>query len=245
MICKIKLIKRLLSLIPILFLLTCKTNNISILVFSKTLTFRHESINSGIDAFLKLGKTYKINVDTTEDSNKFTDENLKKYKTVVFLSTTGDVLNNTQQAAFERFIKKGNGFMGIHAASDTEYEWQWFVSLVGGNFNGHPHTQTADIHVVDTEHLSTKMLPLIWQRTDEWYNFRNLNLNTKILLKVDEKSYIGGEHGVDNIHPISWCHAFDGGRSWYTALGHTNESYSEDLFLKHLIGGLKYTIGEK
>ncbi|TAH31490.1 MAG: ThuA domain-containing protein [Cytophagales bacterium] len=231
-------------LLPLVFLFTCKNGSVSVLVFSKTAAFRHESIKYGKEAFLKLGKTYNINVDTTEDASKFTDLNLKRYKAIVFLSTTGDVLNNDQQAAFERFIKKGNGFVGVHAASDCEYEWPWFVSLVGGNFNGHPAVQTADLHLTNTEHVSTKMLPLIWQRTDEWYNFRNLNPKTNVLIKIDEKSYQGGEHGVENTHPMCWYHAFDGGRAWYTALGHTNESYSEDLFLKHLVGGVKYAIGE-
>lgn len=236
--------KTFLYLLPLIFLFTCKNGTISILVFSKTAAFRHESIKYGKEAFLKLGKTYNINVDTTEDASKFTDLNLKKYKAVVFLSTTGDILNNDQQAAFERFIKNGNGFVGVHAASDSEYEWSWFVSLVGGNFNGHPAVQTADLHLTNTEHASTKMLPLIWQRTDEWYNFKNLNPKTNLLIKIDEKTYKGGEHGIENTHPMSWYHAFDGGRAWYTALGHTNESYSEDLFLKHLAGGVKYAIGE-
>ncbi|TAF75240.1 MAG: ThuA domain-containing protein [Bacteroidetes bacterium] len=236
--------KSFLYFLPLFFLFTCKNGSVSVLVFSKTAAFRHESIKYGKEAFLKLGKTYNINVDTTEDASKFTDLNLKKYKAVVFLSTTGDILNNDQQAAFERFIKKGNGFVGVHAASDCEYEWQWFVSLVGGNFNGHPAIQTADLHLTNTDHASTKMLPLIWQRTDEWYNFKNLNPKTNLLIKIDEKTYLGGTHGVEKTHPMCWYHAFDGGRAWYTALGHTNESYSEDLFLKHLAGGVKYAIGE-
>lgn len=240
-----KKIKTLLFLLPVLFLITCKSGKVSILVFSKTAGFRHESIESGKLAFLRLGNIYNITVDTTEDDKKFTDENLKKYKAVVFLSTTGDILNNSQQAVFERFIRKGNGFVGIHAASDTEYEWAWFTSLVGGNFNGHPSVQTADLHVVNTEHPSTKMLPLVWQRSDEWYNFKNLNPKTKLLLKIDEKTYTGGDQGIEKTHPMSWYHDFDGGRAWYTALGHTNESFSEDLFLKHIVGGVKYAIGEK
>lgn len=229
--------------IPLLLLFACKSGNIQILVFSKTAGFRHESIKAGQEAVIKLGQTYKIKVDTTEDAAKFTDENLKKYKAVVFLSTTGDVFNSEQQAAFERFIRKGNGFVGIHAASDTEYEWPWFVSLVGANFNGHPKVQTADLQLTNTEHVSTKMLPLIWQRTDEWYNFSNLNPKTNLLIKIDEKTYEGGNHSP-NIHPMCWYHQFDGGRAWYTALGHTNESFSEDLFLQHILGGVKYAVGD-
>lgn len=211
-----------------------------ILIFSKTTGFRHESIDIGKKSLLKLCILNNILADTSENSDVFTIQNLKKYQAILFLSTSGDIFNEKQQLAFEKFIQSGKGFVGVHAASDTEYDWPWYCSLVGGNFNGHPEIQNADLQIVESKHNATNMLPLIWKRKDEWYNFKNLNPNTKTLIKIDEKSYKGGE--MHENHPMSWFHNFDGGRAFYTAFGHTNESYSEDLFLKHILGGIKYAI---
>jgi uncharacterized protein len=245
------LIKTIIILPSIIFLFGCSatksTNGDSnktpiVLVFYKTKGFYHQSIPSGIAALQKLGAENKIRIDTTNNADAFTDENLKRYNAVVFLSTTGDVLNNEQQAAFERFIKHGAGFLGIHSATDTEYDWPWYNQLVGAYFLNHPKVQQATINVVDHNHPATKMLPDRWDRKDEWYNFKNISTNIKVLATLDESSYEGGKNG--SYHPIAWYHSFDGGRAFYTALGHTNESFSEPLFLQHLLGGLRYVIGE-
>lgn len=214
-----------------------------ILVFSKTEGYRHASIPTGIAALRKLCRENGMLMDTTEDGADFNEKNLRRYHAVVFLSTTGDVLNPAQEAEFERYIQAGGGFVGIHAASDTEYGWAWFGGLVGGYFNGHPAIQNARLTVENHDHPATKHLGPEWKRRDEWYNFRNLNPNTKVLLKIDEKSYEGGANGAD--HPMSWYHEYDGGRAFYTALGHTDESFSEPDFMKHLLGGIKYAIGDK
>ncbi|MFZ9661649.1 MAG: ThuA domain-containing protein, partial [Chitinophagaceae bacterium] len=215
-----------------------------VLVFSKTVGFRHASIGAGKLAIIKLGSENGFSVDTTEDAALISEGNLKKYAAVIFLSTTGDVLNEYQQADFERYIQAGGGFIGIHAAADCEYSWPWYGKLVGGYFKSHPKQQTAKIIVKDKSHISTKHLPDVWERWDEWYNYKvpPTSPDYNILLALDEKSYEGGENG-DN-HPIAWYHKFDGGKAFYTGLGHTDESYKEENFLKHLIGGINWVLAD-
>ena len=215
-----------------------------ILVFSKTAAFRHGSIPAGRAAIQQLGAQNGFQVDLTEDSTQFTDANLAQYDAVVWLSTTGDVLNDEQQAAFERYIQGGGGYVGIHSASDTEYDWAWYGGLVGAYFNNHPAQQNADLVVNDKAHPSTSHLPTRWRRFDEWYNFRtNPRGNVHVLLTIDERSYSPGPGALGTDHPMAWCHAYDGGRAWYTALGHTDASYSESNFLRHVLGGIKWAAG--
>ncbi|NDC78790.1 MAG: ThuA domain-containing protein, partial [Chitinophagia bacterium] len=215
-----------------------------ILVFSKTAGFRHASIPAGIAAIRKLGAENGFAVDTTENAAYFQEDSLKRYSAVVFLNATGDVLNAYQQAEFERYIQAGGGYMGIHAAADCEYGWPWYGKLVGGYFKSHPRIQPARLQVVDRSHASTKHLPEVWERSDEWYNFRKAPdaKDVTILIRIDEKSYQGGENGGD--HPMAWYHSYDGGRAYYTEFGHTDESYADPLYLKHILGGIQYAIGE-
>ncbi|HET9052566.1 MAG TPA: ThuA domain-containing protein, partial [Cyclobacteriaceae bacterium] len=220
---------------------SCTDNTPRILVFSKTAGFYHESIPTGIEAIQKLGAENGFKVDTTKDAAKFTERQLKKYKAVVFLSTTQNVLNADQQVAFERYIQAGGGYVGIHAAADTEYDWPWYNRLVGAYFLSHPANQQATINVTDTTHLSTKSLPAQWVRTDEWYNYKSIYAGINVLAELDEKTYEGGANGAH--HPIAWYHEFDGGRSFYTGGGHTAESFREPLFLQHLLGGIRYAMG--
>ncbi|CAA9337513.1 CBM32 / CBM47 [uncultured Microcoleus sp.] len=209
-----------------------------VLVFSKTTGFRHDSISAGIAAIQELGAQNNFTVDATEDAAAFNDANLSQYRTVIFLSTTGDVLNTSQQAAFEHYIRAGNGYVGIHSASDTEYTWSWYGGLVGAYFSSHPEIQTATVRIENTAHRSTASLPNPWVRTDEWYNFQsNPRGNVQVLANLDETSYTGGTMGD---HPIAWYHSYDGGRAWYTGGGHTIESYSEPAFRQHILGGIQY-----
>lgn len=218
---------------------------VRILVFSKTKGFRHKSIANGIAALRKIAEENGYLMDTTENADNFNEENLKKYAAVVFLNTTGDVLNDVQQADFERYIQAGGGYVGIHAAADTEYDWPWYGKLVGGYFNGHPsvpsNVQRGQIFVIDKKHPSTEHLPDTLERTDEWYDYRNMYPGVKVLMRINEKSYVGSK--MDNNHAIAWYHEYDGGRAWYTAGGHTEESFSEPDFIRHIAGGLKYAIG--
>jgi cytochrome c len=226
----------------VLFSCNKRSGKPRILVFSKTAGFRHSSIPAGKVAIMKLGEQNGFLVDTTEDASYFVEDSLKNYSAVVFLNTTLNVLNNFQEADFQRYIQSGGGFVGVHAATDTEYDWGWYGRLVGGYFNGHPATQQAKLNVVDQTHISTKHLPKEWTRTDEWYNFKKLNKDVKVLITIDEKSYQGGTNG--DTHPMAWYHEFDGGRSFYTELGHTDESFAEENYLKHLLGGIQYAIGD-
>jgi cytochrome c len=214
----------------------------AVLVFSKTSAFRHDSIPDGIAAIQELGKAHGFAVDSTEDASRFTDTELARYKVVMFLNTTGDILDGSQKAAFERYIRAGGGFAGIHSASDTEYGWAWYGRLVGAYFASHPAIQHAIVHIEDLGHASTEGLPAIWERTDEWYNFRsNPRDHVHVLATVDEASYSGGKMGTD--HPIAWCQDIDGRHSWYTAMGHTKESYAEPLYRLHLLGGIESAAG--
>ena len=215
---------------------------VAVLVFTKTAGFRHDSIPDGIAAVQTLGRENGFAVEATEDAGRFTDEGLAAYRAVIFLNTTGDVLAADQERAFERYIRSGGGFVGIHSAADTEYDWAWYGDLVGAYFDSHPAIQQGEIHVADRVHPATEHLSARWQRRDEWYNYRrNPRGRVHVLATVDEGSYDGGNHGFD--HPIAWCHDYDGGRSWYTGGGHTRESYGEPLFMQHILGGIEYATG--
>jgi len=214
----------------------------AILVFSKTEGFRHDSIPAGIAAIRQQGSARGFSADATEDAVAFTDDNLARYKAIVFLSTTGDVLNGAQQAALERFIRAGGGFVGVHSATDTEYDWPFYGGLVGAYFAGHPDIQNATVQIEDSGHPSTASLPRSWTRRDEWYNFqRNPRGAVTVLATLDERTYSGGTMAPD--HPIMWSHVYQGGRAWYTAGGHTSESFSEALFVEHLGRAILWAAG--
>ena len=215
-----------------------------ILVFTKTMGYRHKSIEKGVETLKNLGKENSFVITQTEDSLQFNDANLKKYDLVLFLSTTMDVLGADQEKAFKNYINNGGNYMGIHAASDTEYDWPWYGKLVGAYFTSHPNdpnVREAKMKVVNRQHVSTSHLKDTWVRNDEWYNYKNINPDMNVLIYLDETSYEGGTNG-DN-HPIAWYYEFDGGRVFYTGGGHTKESYDEPDFQKHLIGGINYCLG--
>ncbi|UKM65663.1 ThuA domain-containing protein [Flavobacteriaceae bacterium GSB9] len=223
-----------------LLLCACKSTD-KVLVFTKTEGFRHKSIEKGVEALKALGEENRFNVIHTEDAQFFSSDSLRKFNLVIFLNTTGDVLGNEQEQAFKTFINNGGSFMGIHAASDTEFEWPWLGNLVGAYFVSHPAKSHATIDVVNSNHLSTKHLEQEWVRYDEWYNFKWENKTINVLLNLDESTYEGGKNG--DYHPIAWYHEYDGGRSFYTGLGHTNASYDEPDFREHLLGGIFYCLG--
>ncbi len=213
-----------------------------VLLFSKTADHHHSSIPAGVKAIQELGAKNGFIVDTTTDDNKFAEDSLKKYAALIFLSTTGNILSGNQENVLERYIQAGGGFVGIHAATDAEYDWGWYGRMIGGYFINHPAEQEANLIINDKNHPATDSLPATWRRKDEWYNFKYVNKDVKVLISIDEKSYTGGTNG--DSHPMSWYHEFDGGRVFYTELGHTAESYSEPLFLKHILGGIKYAMGD-
>ena len=217
-----------------------------VLVYTKTKGWRHKSIEKGVRTLRELGRQNGFIVIQSESGEDFIPQNLNNYKLVVFLNTTLDVLNNSQQTAFEGYIKGGGSFLGIHSACDTEYDWPWYGKLAGGYFNGHPNdpnVRKAKIDVVSKAHPSTAHLPDSWTRTDEWYNYKNLNPDVTVLLNLDESSYEGGTNGSN--HPIAWYHEFDGGRSFYTGGGHTEDTYDEPMFRKHLLGAMEWCLKRK
>ena len=216
-----------------------------VLVFSKTQGYYHESIPAGLAAIQQLGVENGFEVDTTKNAAYFTEDSLQNYQAVVFLSTTQDVLDADQQVAFERYIQAGGGYAGIHAAADTEYNWPWYNKLVGAYFLSHPNNpnvRKAAVEVKDSTHMAMMGIPARWERDDEWYNYKSIYPEIKVLASLDESSYEGGENGEN--HPIAWHHEYDGGRAFYTGGGHTTESFSEPLFLKHILGGIQYAIGD-
>ena len=214
-----------------------------VLVFSKTTGFRHDSIPAGIQAIRTLAAANNFTVDATEDDALFTDTTLAQYKTVIFLSATGDpVSTQAEKDAFQRYIEHGGGYVGVHAAADSGYTWPWYGKLVGAYFKQHPAIQPARLVIEDTTHPATTGLASSITRTDEWYDFQtNPRGAVHVLTTVDDSSYTGSTMGAD--HPDTWCQNYDGGRSFYTALGHTTESYSEPTFLHLLLGGILTTAG--
>ena len=206
--------------------------------------YKHASIPTGVAALQKLGAENGFDVDTTKNSMVFESDSLQQYAAVVFLSTTGNVLDARQEAGFERYIQAGGGFVGVHAATDTEYDWNWYGKLVGAYFLSHPRgTPEADFVVKNHEFAATQFFEdSLWHRTDELYNFKKINPDVEVIMTVNEDTYEGGANG--DYHPMSWYHEYDGGRAFYTALGHTDESYADQQYLQHLLGGIQYAIGD-
>ena len=226
-----------------------------VLVFSKTAGFRHSSIEVGVAAIQRLGRENGFGVDATEDAGAFTPGNLRRYGAVVFLNTTGTVLDGPQKVAFEQYIRAGGGFVGIHSAADSEYDWPFYARIIGAYFKNHPLQQNGDFIREDANHPATKHLQARFTVFDEFYSFRTNPRNaTHVLLRIDEASYSpdpntsnlpGGspESGAMGDHPMSWCHAIDRGRSFYTALGHEAYLYGQDWYLKHILGGILSAAG--
>jgi uncharacterized protein len=237
----------LLFLISFLFISSLSAQQFSALLFTKTEGYHHTSINEGVDAMRKLSEKHFFSIDWQENSDVFNDEKLKKYDVIIFLSTSGDILNDEQKKAMERFIESGKGYVGIHSASDTEFNWPWYTKLVGRMFYIHPPKQTALLNVIDNNFPGMTRLPKSFFWTDEWYEFSGEETDDlKYLLTVDEKTYDTNAKSstgrvaksMGNFHPVSWYHEFDGGRSFYTALGHIAALYEDDLFLEHIYGGI-------
>ncbi|HSP10922.1 MAG TPA: ThuA domain-containing protein [Salegentibacter sp.] len=214
-----------------------------VLVFYKTEGFWHKSIPTGHATLEDIGEKNAYEVKLSKDSDDFNEESLKKFALVIFLNTTGDVLNEDEQAAFENYIANGGSFFGIHAAADTEHDWPWYGELVGGYFVSHPKVQRANVNVEIPDHPTVSHLPNPWSRIDEWYNYKNLNPENKILLSLDETTYKGGENGKE--HPIAWYRDLPGGGvSIYTGGGHRIQSYIEPGFREHLSRCILFALGD-
>lgn len=223
-----------------------RAENDRVMVFSKTLGYRHASITNGIEAIRSLGATNGFAVDATEDSSAFTSTNLARYQAVVFLSATGDILNQDQEEAFRQYVANGGGFAAIHGAIfgplACEDKWDWYGGLFCCAFINHSAIVPGTVIIEDSNHPSTAGIPTRWKRTEEWYNFTGTPRGcARVLATVDESTYQGG--GMGNDHPIVWCRRVGKGRMWYTAMGHTESSFSEPEFLRHILGGIQAVSG--
>lgn len=245
-------IKRLkISAILILTLLSAsqiKAQQFKVLLITETAGWHHESIDHGIMAINELASTHNFEVDRQQEAIKITSESLNNYNAVIFLSTTADIFEEDEQTIFEKYIQSGKGYVGIHAASDTEYEWEWYTKLVGRMFKIHPVQQTAQLNIIDHNFPGLEHFPDVLLFTDEWYDFTEEKVDgLNYLITIDENTYapeVEWENvksdGMGDFHPIAWYHEFDGGRSFYTALGHKEKVYENRWFLEHLYGGIYY-----
>jgi len=225
---------RFITVCILFFCLGLQAQQKQVIIFSETEGFRHNSIENGIQAIQQIGNQLNFKSITSQDSRFFTENDLSEIDLVIFLNTTGDILNVEEQTAFQNYMDNGGNFFGIHAAADTEYNWYWYGELVGAYFKSHPEVQEASINVKMPQHITVDHLQdEVWERTDEWHNFKNISKGLNVILSLDEESYQGGDNGDD--HPIAWFQNYRGGGvSIYTAGGHTSEAYSEPDFLEHL-----------
>ena len=212
----------------------------------------HDNIPSAVEALKKLCTENRYKAESTDNPAFFTAENLKRFDCIIFASTNNEAFDTEdQKQAFVNYIRSGKGFVGIHSASGSERQWPWFAAMLGGRFVRHPPLQSFTINVIDKTHPSTSFLGDTWSWEDECYYTNNLNPDIHVLLAVDLKTikddkkaeYPGETFG--NHFPLAWCHQFEGGRQFYTSLGHKSEYYKDEKFLKHLLGGIKWALNEK
>jgi TonB family protein len=217
-----------------------ENGKISILAFSKTAD-KHESIKAGQKALRELAAVNNFDIDFSEDSTVFNDAALSKFNVILFLNTSGNILDENGEKAFQKFIHNRGGFVGLHGALDTEYDWEWYGKLIGTHCKGSEETHKAVVRVINKNHPSTEDLPYTWEAEAEWCMLTNkLADDVKILAVIDEVT-VQGEKML--FSPYCWYHEFDGGRAWYTSGGNKAEDYSSPLFRKHLVGGIKYAAG--
>ena len=228
---------------------TTQAQQFNVLLFTKTDGFHHKSINEGVTAIREMAEKHHFSLDWHEDAKVFNDKNLKQYDVIFFLLTTGDILSGEQQGAMERFIQSGKGFVGVHSASDTEYDWDWYTKMVGRTFHIHPVIQTAELEVLDRTFPGLERMPDNFWWTDEFYEFGTERIDSlNYILSVDGETFETyakwGEGKSEkesremDFRPMAWYHQYAGGRAFYTALGHVPATYHDRLFLEHIYGGL-------
>ena len=216
-----------------------------VLVFSKTDGFRHNSISNGIKMISELGQSENWVMTATENAELFTYEFLSLFDVVVFLNPTKNVFDDKQQKAFERFIKTGKGFVGIHAATDCEYDWHWYGGLTGAYFKIHPPAQEGTVIFEDYDHPA---MVAFWNMKtyttyDEWYSFtENPRGKVHVLARLDENSIKKSPNNDWKMgdHPIIWYHEYEGSRSFYTVFGHTPESFDDENVRQHIAGAINW-----
>ena len=237
----------LLVIIGVLSTSTALAEQFRALMITKTNGFHHQSIADAVPAIRALAEKHHFEVVWEENiDGVFTEESLATYDVILFVLTTGDILDPGQQKLMEEFVRSGKGYVGVHSASDTEYEWPWYTQLVGRMFRIHPVIQTAELEVIDRTFPGLERMPDRFRYTDEYYEFgEEMSDSLNYMLTIDEDTYnpvadwgrVAGD-GMGEFHPLAWYQEFDGGRSFYTALGHLPAVYSDELFLEHLYGGI-------
>ncbi|MFF5183086.1 ThuA domain-containing protein [Streptomyces sp. NPDC000345] len=206
-----------------------------LLVYTRTTAYRHDSIPDAVTAVRALEG---FTVDHSEEPGAL-EAPLDGYAAVVFLSTSGEVLTPAGRERLAAYVGSGGGFVGVHAAACTEYDWPYYGELLGARFDRHPAYQPGKAVIEDHDHPATRHLPAVWDVTDEWYDFRvSPRGRVHVLAGADEASYEGGGMGAD--HPLVWCREEGEGRVFYTALGHASEAYRDPDFLAHLRGGIAW-----
>lgn len=209
-----------------------------VLVLTETQGFRHESIDAGINMFTSHALEWGIEVTYSGCSEDYLLNAINRFDIIVLLNTTGDYLNQEEQQEVKEYLQDGGAILGIHAAADAEYNWDWYRYILGGWFDSHPEIQSANCMVDSLKMPLTNGLPVVWTRTDEWYNFKNLMPDNQITVTIDEGSYVGGTNG--SLHPISWYRLVENGKVFYTAMGHTKESYKEPLFILQIKNAIEW-----
>lgn len=229
-----------------------KWEKVQVLLYTKNgKGYVHDNIPNSIEAIKALAAENGFTVDASEDPSVFTDENLKKYDAIIFSNTNNDVFDtDAQKVAFMRFTQAGGGFMGIHSASGTERQWKWFKHLLGGTFFFHEPYGKFDVILLDRDHPSLAHLPARWTKEDECYYLKEMNVDLTVLavndltgFKINEKRLRPNTFG--DVFPSVWCQEFDGGRQWYTSLGHNKEDYKTPEYRQHLLGGLQWILGKQ
>ena len=242
------------------FLLTALVSGVSaeqpcVLVYTKNQVgpklYVHDNIAASVVALKKLGADNHFDVEVSDDPASFTTANLQRFKVIVFDNSNNEILDNEEQkAALQHFVRAGGGIVGLHSASGAMRTWPWFWEMMGGRFARHPKLQPFTVKVKDPDNPSTAHLPASFQWTDEFYYLTNMPSDLHILLAGDlntlndpeKDKYKNPKYG-DEV-PLCWCHQFDGGREWYTALGHQKEHYADPVFAQHILGGILWAMGE-
>lgn len=241
------------AFLPLLLVSSCGTpaDGKRVLIYTRNGEgYVHDNIAASVAALEKICSAENIATDVSDLPEVFTPENLARYDAIVFCNSNNEGFDtDDQKKTFQEFIRSRKGFAGIHIASGTEREWPWYWALVGGKFVRHPPYQTFDVVVTDPDHPSTRPLPARWTVEDECFYSNQLNPDIHVLLSVDlttvedelMSEYPGETFGL--LFPLCWCHHFEGGRQWYTALGHDAAFYEDPLFVAHLRGGILWILG--
>jgi type 1 glutamine amidotransferase len=229
-----------------------KWNKVKILVYTKNgKGYIHDNIAKSVEAIQALGKQYGFTVDASDDPSKFTDENLKQYDALVFSNTNNDVFDtDAQRVALMRYIQSGGNFVGLHSACGTERSWTWFKNLLGGTFFWHEPGQSFTVNILDAKNPALSHLPQKWNREkDEFYFLKEMSVNLNVLA-VNDHTTIQKPAGkaldtFGDVFPSVWWHEYDGGRAFYTSIGHEKDDYLKDDLRKHILGGIEWAIGSQ